>query len=596
MLWGNMSPTMKLDGEEQSIMLEQRSPGTEEIKDVQQGTLFDKATLEQLKDERRQWEETTVSKSQQRLPERDNLMTTSSVPVNRVYTPQDNENIDYTRDLNLPGEYPYTRGVQPTMYRAKPWTMRMFAGFGTAEDTNKRFKYLLSQGQTGLSTAFDMPTLYGYDTDHPLAAGEFGKCCVAISSLADMEILFADLPLDKITTSMTINSPAAVIWAMYIVNAEKSGFPMEKLGGTLQNDILKEYSAQKEFLFPPQPSMRLVTDTIEFGTRHMPRWNTISISGYHIREAGATAVQELAFTIADGLAYVDAALKRGLKIDEFAPRLSFFFDVHNDFFEEIAKFRAGRRLWARLMRERYGAKDPRSWLMRCHAQTAGVSLTAQQTDNNIMRTTIQALAAVLGGTNSLHTNSLDEALALPTEKAVLIALRTQQVIAHESGVVNTVDPLGGSYFVESLTDETERATMDYLNRIDALGGVLACIQNGFFQREIAESAYRFQQEIDQHRRTIVGVNDYVIEEDIKVSTLYIDRVGERAHLERLKRVRLERDNTAVKRSLENLRRVAEGTENTMPAIMEAVKSYATLGEIMDVFRTVFGEYMEPAVF
>ncbi len=509
---------------------------------------------------------------------------------------QDNENLDYTRDLGLPGEYPFTRGVQPTMYRARSWTMRMFAGFGTAEDTNARFKYLLTQGQTGLSTAFDMPTLYGYDTDHPLAAGEFGKCGVAISSLADMEILFDGLPLDKITTSMTINSPASVIWAMYIVNAEKCGFPMEKLGGTLQNDILKEYSAQKEFLFPPEPSMRLVTDTIEFGTRYMPRWNTISISGYHIREAGATAVQELAFTIADGLAYVDAALKRGLKIDDFAPRLSFFFDIHNDFFEEIAKFRAGRRLWAKLMRERYSAKDPRSWLMRCHAQTAGVSLTAQQPDNNIIRTAIQALAAVLGGTNSLHTNSLDEALALPTERAVLIALRTQQIIASESGVVNTVDPLGGSYFVESLTDETERATMDYLNRIDALGGVLACIQNGFFQREIAESAYRYQQEIDQHKRTIVGVNDYVIEEDIKVPTLYIDRVGERAHLERLKRVRRERDNTVVKRSLENLRRVSEGTENTMPAIIEAVKTYATLGEIMDVFRTVFGEYMEPAVF
>lgn len=577
-------------------MLEQSAPETEDMNVVQQGTLFDKETLEQLKEERRQWEETSVRKSQQRLPEQDNLITTSGVPINRVYTPQDNESLDYSRDIGLPGEYPYTRGVQQTMYRAKPWTMRMFAGFGTAEDTNKRFKYLLSQGQTGLSTAFDMPTLYGYDTDHELAAGEFGKCGVAISSLADMEILFDGLPLDKITTSMTINSPASVIWAMYIVNAEKRGFPMASLGGTLQNDILKEYSAQKEFLFPPEPSMRLVTDTIEFGTRHMPRWNTISISGYHIREAGATAVQELAFTIADGLAYVDSALKRGLKIDEFAPRLSFFFDVHNDFFEEVAKFRAGRRLWAKLMRERYGAKDPRSWLMRCHAQTAGVSLTAQQTDNNIMRTTIQALAAVLGGTNSLHTNSLDEALALPTEKAVLIALRTQQVIAHESGVVNTVDPLGGSYFIETLTDETERAALDYLNRIDDLGGVLSCILNGFFQREIAESAYRYQQEIDQHKRTIVGVNDYIVEENIKVPTLYIDRVGERAHLERLQRVRHERDNAAVKRSLSHLRRVAEGKENTMPAIIEAVKVYATLGEIMDVFRGVFGDYMEPAVF
>ena len=558
--------------------------------------LFEESVLASLKIERQQWEETTVQPSTHRMPEREHLMTTSGVSINRVYTPQDNAALDYRRDLNLPGEYPYTRGVQPTMYRARPWTMRMFAGFGTAEDTNKRFKYLLSQGQTGLSTAFDMPTLYGYDTDHSMAAGEFGKCGVAISSLADVEILYQDLPLDKITTSMTINSPAPVIWAMYIVNAEKNGFPRAKLGGTLQNDILKEYIAQKEFLFPPEPSMRLVTDTIEFGTHQMPRWNTLSISGYHIREAGATAVQELAFTLADGLTYVDHALARGLNIDEFAPRLSFFFDVHNDFFEEIAKFRAARRLWARLMRERYGAKDPRSWLLRCHAQTAGVSLTAQQPDNNIVRTSLQALAAVLGGTNSLHTNSLDEALALPTEKAALLALRTQQIIASESGVVNTVDPLGGSYFVEALTDQTEEAAMDYINRIDALGGVLACIQNGFFQREIAESAYRYQQEVDTHKRTIVGVNDYLMEEEIKVPTLYIDRVGEMAHLERLERVRKERDQDAVKCALAELRRVAEGTENSMPAIIEAVKTYATLGEIMDVFRSVFGDYMEPAVF
>ncbi|MDQ2715393.1 MAG: methylmalonyl-CoA mutase family protein [Chloroflexota bacterium] len=579
-------------------MLEQKPVETTRTEPsvVEQATLFDKAELARLEVEQQRWEETTLRQSLQRIPERDNLLTTSSVPVNRVYTPLDNQRLDYTRDLGLPGEYPYTRGVQPTMYRARPWTMRMFAGFGTAEDTNARFKYLLKQGQTGLSTAFDMPTLYGYDTDHAMAAGEFGKCGVAISSLADMEILFKDLPLDQITTSMTINSPAAVIWAMYIVNAEKNGFPMAKLGGTLQNDILKEYSAQKEFLFPPKPSMRLVTDTIEFGTRHMPRWNTISISGYHIREAGATAIQELAFTIADGLAYVDAALERGLKIDEFAPRLSFFFDVHNDFFEEIAKFRAGRRLWGRLMRERYGAQDPRSWMMRCHAQTAGVSLTAQQPENNIMRTTVQALAAVLGGTNSLHTNSLDEALALPTERAVLLALRTQQIIAHESGIVNTVDPLGGSYFIESLTDETERAVLDYLNRIDELGGVLPCIENGFFQREIAESAYRYQQEIDQHKRVIVGVNDYLMGEDVRVPTLYVDQVGERIHLERLARVRRDRDQATVTRALDNLRRASEGTENTMPAIIEAVRAYATLSEIMDVFRAVFGEYMEPAVF
>lgn len=581
-------------------MLEQQPSSHEQARTqqpvIEQGTLFAADELERLRVARQEWEATTVQQSIQRMPERADLMTTSSVPIERVYTPQDNAGLDYQRDLGLPGEYPYTRGVQPTMYRAKPWTMRMFAGFGTAEETNQRFKYLLSQGQTGLSTAFDMPTLYGYDTDHPMAAGEFGKCGVAVSSLADVEVLYANLPLDQITTSMTINSPASAIWAMYIVNAEKRGFARAKLGGTLQNDILKEYIAQKEFLFPPEPSLRLVTDTIEFGTRFMPRWNTISISGYHIREAGATAVQELAFTLADGLAYVDAALKRGLNIDEFAPRLSFFFDVHNDFFEEIAKFRAARRLWARLMRERYQAKDARSWLMRCHAQTAGVSLTAQQPDNNVVRTAIQALAAVLGGTNSLHTNSLDEALALPTEKAVLIALRTQQIIASESGVTNTVDPLGGSYFIESLTEQTEQAALDYIKRIDALGGVLACIQNGFFQREIAESAYRYQQEIDAHRRTIVGVNDYKSDEQVKVPTLYIDRVGEQAHLARLERVRRERDQAEARRALDNLRRVAEGSENTMPALIEAVKAYATLGEIMDVLRAAFGEYMEPAVF
>lgn len=567
-----------------------------ELPAVEQGTLFDKAELERLTVKRSSWEESTLKKALDRIPERSHLMTTSSVPVERVYMPQDNASLDYTRDLALPGEYPYTRGVQPTMYRARPWTMRMFAGFGTAEDTNARFKYLLKQGQTGLSTAFDMATLYGYDTDHPLATGEFGKCGVAVSSLADMEILFADLPLDQITTSMTINSPAAAIWAMYIVNGEKRGFPMAALGGTLQNDILKEYIAQKEFLFPPEPSLRLVVDTIEFGTRYMPRWNTISISGYHIREAGATAVQELAFTLADGLAYVDAALERGLKIDEFAPRLSFFFDVHNDFFEEIAKFRAARRLWARLMRERYGAKDPRSWMMRCHAQTAGVSLTAQQPENNVVRTTIQALASVLGGTNSLHTNSLDEALALPTERAVLIALRTQQIIASESGVTNTIDPLGGSYFIESLTDQTEQAALDYLRRIDALGGVLPCIRNGFFQREIAESAYRYQREIDQHQRTIVGINDYMLEEEVKIPTLYVDYEGEKAHLERLMRIRRERDQGAVRHALDTLRRACEGTENTMPALLEAARAYTTLGEIMDVFRSIFGEYKEPAVF
>src|SRR3989441_381461 len=525
-------------------MLEQKPPETRDIQPtaVEQGTLFDKETLQQLKVERQRWEETAVQNSLQKMPERDNLMTTSSVPVNRVYTPQDNENIDYTRDLGLPGEYPYTRGVQPTMYRAKPWTMRMFAGFGTAEDTNARFKYLLSQGQTGLSTAFDMPTLYGYDTDHPLASGEFGKCGVAISSLADMEILFDGLPLDKVTTSMTINSPAAVIWAMYIVNAEKRGFPMAKLGGTLQNDILKEYSAQKEFLFPPEPSMRLVTDTIEFGTRHMPRWNTISISGYHIREAGATAVQELAFTIADGLAYVDAALKRGLKIDDFAPRLSFFFDVHNDFFEEIAKFRAARRIWYKLMTERYQAENERSTWMRFHTQTAGVSLTPQQPLNNLTRVAVQALAAVLGGTQSLHTDAYDEALAVPTAEAALLALRQQQVIAEETGVTGTVDPLGGSWFVESLTNEVERQAWAYIDEIDRRGGMVKAVVDGYPQREIAEAAYRFQREVDERERRIVGVNAYVDQgEDTTIPVLDVPRGSLENHLARLERTRRERD-------------------------------------------------------
>src|SRR5579883_31795 len=572
-------------------MLEQKATDTSTQSALEQGTLFDKAELERLTVEKERWEDTTVRKSLERVPERENLITTSGVPLNRLYTPLDNAHIDYERDIGFPGEYPYTRGVQPTMYRAKPWTMRMFAGFGTAEDTNRRFKYLLSQGQTGLSTAFDMPTLYGYDTDHPLAAGEFGKCGVAVSSLADMEILFKDLPLDKVTTSMTINSPAAVIWAMYIVNAEKNGFPRAKLGGTLQNDILKEYIAQKEFLFPPEPSMRLVTDTIEFGTREMPRWNTISISGYHIREAGATAVQELAFTLADGLTYVEAALARGLNIDDFAPRLSFFFDVHNDFFEEIAKFRAARRIWARLMRERYGAKDPRSWLLRCHAQTAGVSLTAQQPDNNVVRTTIQALAAVLGGTNSLHTNSLDEALALPTERAVLIALRTQQIIAYESGVVNTVDPLGGSFFVEALTAEVERGALDYIEKIDALGGMVAAIERGYPQREIAEAAYRYQMAVDRKEKIIVGVNEFV-GEDQPIEILKIDESVARQQREKLRRLRAERSAEEVRRRLDALRHAAGGTENLMPYIYEAVRAYATLGEICDAMRDVFGTYEE----
>jgi methylmalonyl-CoA mutase, N-terminal domain len=559
--------------------------------------LFNQQAVARIAKEEQRWEATEVARAVKRLPERHPEATTQSgMPVKRLYTPADTANLDYERDLGFPGLYPYTRGVQPTMYRAKPWTMRMFAGFGTAEETNERFRYLLKQGQKGLSVAFDMATLYGYDHDHPMALGEFGKCGVAVSSLADMEILFDGIPLDKVTTSMTINSPAPVIWAMYIAAAEKQGVPMAQLGGTLQNDILKEYTAQKEFLFPPEPSMRLVVDTIEFGTRHMPQWNTVSISGYHIREAGATAVQELAFTLADGLAYVDATLERGLAIDEFAPRLSFFFDVHNDFFEEIAKFRAARRIWSREMRERYGAQDPRSWMLRTHAQTAGVSLTAQQADVNVARVALQAMAAVLGGTNSLHTNSLDEALALPTERAALIALRTQQVIAHESGVTNTVDPLAGSYFIEALTDETERQAVAYIEQVRELGGVMECIRNGFFQREIAEASYRFQQEVESGDRIIVGVNDYQIDEAAPIPTLYVDPAKERIHLERLYRVRRERDNERVGVALAALEQAARGSENTMPHILDAARAYATLGEIMGIFRKVFGDYTETVVY
>jgi len=559
--------------------------------------LFNQQAVARIAREEQRWEATEVERAVQRLPERHPEATTQSgMPVKRLYTPADTASLDYERDLGFPGLYPYTRGVQPTMYRAKPWTMRMFAGFGTAEETNERFRYLLKQGQKGLSVAFDMATLYGYDHDHPMALGEFGKCGVAVSSLADMEILFDGIPLDKVTTSMTINSPAPVIWAMYIAAAEKQGAPMAQLGGTLQNDILKEYTAQKEFLFPPEPSIRLVVDTIEFGTRHMPQWNTVSISGYHIREAGATAVQELAFTLADGLAYVDATLERGLAIDEFAPRLSFFFDVHNDFFEEIAKFRAARRIWSREMRERYGAQDPRSWMLRTHAQTAGVSLTAQQADVNVARVALQAMAAVLGGTNSLHTNSLDEALALPTERAALIALRTQQVIAHESGVTNTVDPLAGSYFIEALTDETERQAVAYIEQVRELGGVMECIRNGFFQREIAEASYRFQQEVESGDRIIVGVNDYQIDEAAPIPTLYVDPAKERIHLERLYRVRRERDNERVGVALAALEQAARGSENTMPHILDAARAYATLGEIMGVFRKVFGDYTETVVY
>ncbi len=559
--------------------------------------LFDEEQLQRLRQTLKRWTDTTLKKTLEKRPERmKKFMTTSSVPVNRLYTPMDIEKMDYERDLGMPGEFPYTRGVHSTMYRGRLWTMRMFAGFGTAEETNQRFKYLLEQGQTGLSVAFDMPTLYGYDTDAPEAIGEFGKCGVAISSLADMERLFDGIPMGEVSTSMTINSPAAIIWAMYIVAAEKQGYDRRNLRGTIQNDILKEFIAQKEFIFPPDPSMRLVTDTVEFGTNELPKWNTISISGYHIREAGSTAVQELAFTLADGFAYVEAALERGLDIDDFAPRLSFFFNAHNDFFEEIAKFRAARRIWARAMKEKYGAKNPRSWMLRTHAQTAGASLTAQQPENNIVRVTIQALAAVLGGTQSLHTNSMDEALALPSEKAVTIALRTQQIIAHESGAPNTIDPLAGSFYLEQLTNQMEEEANAYFRQIEALGGVVRGIENGFFQREIAEAAFRYQMEIDTNQRIIVGVNDYVANEPVEIPILEMDPAGYERQVARLARVRAQRDNAAVEKTLRELEDAARGDVNLMPPIIEAVRAYATLGEIMGVFRKVFGEYHEPVFF
>ena len=552
--------------------------------------------LTELKQALEQWEETALQQSLARQPERmHEFITTSSEPVKRLYTPLDTAGSSYLEDVGFPGQYPYTRGIHPTLHRGKLWTMRMFAGFGTAEETNARFKYLLEHGQTGLSVAFDLPTLYGYDTDAPETLGEFGKCGVAVSSLADMEILLDGLPLAEITTSMTINSPAAIIWAMYIAAAEKRGVPMAQLGGTLQNDILKEYTAQKEFIFPPRPSMRLVTDTIEFAARHMPKWNPISISGYHIREAGSTAAQELAFTLADGLEYVRWALERGLEIDEFAPRLSFFFNAHNDFFEEIAKYRAARRIWAHEMRETFGAKNERSWLLRFHTQTAGVSLTAQQPEINVVRVAIQALAAVLGGTQSLHTNSMDEALALPSQNAARIALRTQQIIAHESGATNTVDPLGGSYFVESLTNQMEQETYRIFKAIDALGGVIPAIEEGYFQREIADSAARYQQEIEAHQRTIVGVNDYLDDQPLQVPILQLDPAGERRQLARLERLRRERDNSAVEAALGALRAAAQGSANLMPFILDATRAYATLQEMMDVFRDVFGRYREPVI-
>jgi methylmalonyl-CoA mutase N-terminal domain/subunit len=522
--------------------------------------------------------------------------TMSGLPLQPLYTPNDLEGWSYDEKLGYPGEFPYTRGVYPSMYRGQPWTIRQFAGYGTAQETNQRYKFLLAQGQKGLSVAFDMPTLMGYDSDDPLGEGEVGHCGVAIDSLEDMETLFNDIRLDQITTSMTINSPAAILYAMYIAVGEKEGVSLAQLGGTLQNDILKEYIAQKEYIFPPEPSMRLVVDTIVFAARHMPRWNAVSISGYHIREAGSTATQELAFTLADGMAYVEASIKAGLKVDEFAPRLSFFFDSHIDFFEEIAKFRAARRIWAKIMRDKYGARDPKSWMLRFHTQTAGVSLTRQQAENNITRTAYEAMAAVLGGTNSLHTNSMDEVLALPTERAAQIALRTQQVLAHETGVTNTIDPLGGSYFIEQLTDEMERGAQRYFDEIDAQGGVLRCIENGFFQREIADAAFEFERKLEANERIIVGVNAYKEGEGGDVPTLRIGPETEQGQVRRLKAVRARRDNTSVASRLEELKTAARGTENLMPHLLDCVKAYATEGEIMAALKEVFGVYREPILF
>jgi methylmalonyl-CoA mutase, N-terminal domain len=556
--------------------------------------MYDRQKLDQLRESLKKWEQTSLKKTLAAMPERqDPFITTSSESINRLYTPLDVAGMDYADDLGLPGEYPYTRGVHPTLHRGKLWTMRMFAGFGTAEETNRRFKYLLEQGQTGLSIAFDLATLMGYDTDAPEALGEFGKCGVAVSSLRDMELLLDGIPLDKVSTSMTINSPAAIIWAMYIAAAEKQGVRPDQLRGTTQNDILKEFIAQKEYIFPPEPSMRLVVDTMQFGSDSVPQWNTISISGYHIREAGSTAAQELAFTLADGMEYVRWGIARGMDVDEFAPRLSFFFNAHNDFFEEIAKYRAARRIWAKEMKNTFEAKNPRSWLLRFHTQTAGVSLTAQQPENNVVRVALQALAAVLGGTQSLHTNSLDEALALPSEHAVTIALRTQQIIAEESGVANTIDPLGGSFFVEAQTDRIEQQAYDYFKRIETLGGVLPAIEKGFFQSEISDAAYRYQREIDSNVRRIVGVNAYAEDKPLSVPILAMDPQGYQRQAERLAEVRKSRDAGKVGQALDRLRLACQGTENTMPYILDAVRAYATLGEIINVMKDTFGTYEEP---
>ncbi len=550
--------------------------------------------IDKIKAEKKRWLEKLKDYPQCTMPK---FETISGIPVEIVYAPDDIKDLDYLRDLGFPGEYPFTRGIRNTMYRGRIWTMRLFSGFGTAMDTNKRYKLLLEHGETGLSVAFDFPTLYGRDSDDPLSHGEVGKCGVAISSLKDMETLFDGIPLDKVSTSMTINGPASVIWAFYILTAEKQGVSSDKIRGTIQNDILKEYIAQKSWLFPPEPSMRIITDIMAFAAEKVPQWNTISISGYHIREAGSTALQELAFTLKDGMTYVEAGINAGLDVDVFAPRLSFFFDSHLDFFEEIAKFRAARRIWAKVMREKYKAKKPESWLLRFHTQTAGCSLTAQQPENNIVRTAYEALAAVLGGTQSLHTNSMDETWALPTEKAVLIALRTQQILAYETGVINVIDPLAGSYYVEALTNKLEEGAYEYFEKIDAIGGMIKAIEQGFPQREIAQAAYRYQKALEKKEKILVGVNEFVMEgEKLEIPILKIDYTVEEEQHRRLEELRKKRDNIKVKKRLDELKQAAEGKDNIMPPIIEAAREYATLGEICNAMKEVFGTYREPPMF
>lgn len=554
--------------------------------------MFDQEKVQALRVKKAEWDRKVAAQLNRATERKKEFKTDSDIPVERLYTPVETADLSYEGELGLPGEYPFTRGVQPTMYRGRLWTMRQYAGFGTAEETNRRFKYLLEQGQTGLSVAFDLPTQIGYDSDHQLARGEVGKVGVAIDSLQDIELLFDGIPLSKVSTSMTINSPAAVILAMYLVLAEKQGATQAELNGTIQNDILKEYVARGTYIFPPQPSMRLITDIFAYCARHVPNWNTISISGYHIREAGSTAVQEIAFTLADGIAYVDAAIKAGLDVDNFAPRLSFFFNAHLNFFEEVAKFRAARRIWAKIMRERFAAQDPRSQMLRFHTQTAGCSLTAQQPDVNIMRVAYQALSAVLGGTQSLHTNSRDEALALPSEQSVLIALRTQQVIGYEIGVTDTVDPLGGSYYIEALTNKIEEEVWAYIRKIDELGGAVQAIEKGFMQREIQQSAYAYQRQIESGERVVIGVNMFQMETEKPKDLLKVNPAVAEKQIEKLRKLQESRNQRAVAEALQNLRKVAQTDENVMPAIISAVSVYATLGEICGVLREIFGEYQQ----